>query len=81
MTDIIARPIFLTHFPVDIKAFYMQKDSQDPRVTESVDCLMLGWARLLAGACVYLITTSSCKLTAAFLYRQNLIVVYNRRLY
>lgn len=34
MTDIINRPIFLTHFPVEIKAFYMQRDPEDPRVTE-----------------------------------------------
>lgn len=41
MTDIINRPIFLTHFPVEIKAFYMKKDPNDPRVTESVDVLSM----------------------------------------
>jgi asparaginyl-tRNA synthetase len=41
MTDIINRPIFLTHFPVEIKAFYMKKDPNDLRVTESVDVLSM----------------------------------------
>lgn len=41
MTDIINRPIFLTHFPVEIKAFYMKKDPSDLRVTESVDVLSM----------------------------------------
>lgn len=42
MTDILNVPIFLTHFPVEIKAFYMRKDESDRRVTESMDVLMPG---------------------------------------
>jgi asparaginyl-tRNA synthetase len=42
MTDILNVPIFLTHFPVEIKAFYMRKEESDRWVTELVDVLMPG---------------------------------------
>lgn len=33
---LFVQPILLMKFPADVKAFYMQKDAEDPRVVEAV---------------------------------------------
>ena len=45
------RPVFITHYPKDIKAFYMREDRHDPRVYECFDLLApQGFGEIIGGS-------------------------------
>ena len=43
-------PIFMFKFPVHLKAFYMSKTKEDPKLTESVDLLLPGVGEVIGGS-------------------------------
>ncbi len=43
-------PVFVTHYPAQVKAFYMEPDPVDPRLSLSVDCLAPeGYGEIIGG--------------------------------
>ena len=45
------RPVFVTHFPTEMKAFYMQPDAEDPKLTLGMDLLAPeGYGEIIGGS-------------------------------
>jgi asparaginyl-tRNA synthetase len=45
------RPVFVTHYPRQVKAFYMRQDRQDPRLVENFDLLApQGFGEIIGGS-------------------------------
>ena len=45
------RPVLVTHYPVDTKAFYMQPDAEDPRTALAIDLLAPeGYGEIIGGS-------------------------------
>ncbi len=46
------RPVFVTHFPKELKAFYMLRSPDDPRTVEAADLLAPeGYGEMIGGSC------------------------------
>jgi asparaginyl-tRNA synthetase len=50
LADQFETPVFVTHYPAAVKAFYMEPDPQDPRLCLSCDCLAPeGYGEIIGG--------------------------------
>jgi asparaginyl-tRNA synthetase len=46
------QPLFVTHFPKELKAFYMLRSAEDPRTVEAADLLAPeGYGEMIGGSC------------------------------
>lgn len=50
LLQIVGKPIFLTHFPANMKAFYMARDPECPSETLSVDTLLPGLGEVVGAS-------------------------------
>jgi asparaginyl-tRNA synthetase len=51
LTEKTSQPLFITHFPVHLKAFYMEPDPKDSKVTLSADLLAPeGYGEIIGGS-------------------------------